>query len=178
MNKAEVERRTKIITALMAIWNCASNEDLITAYVATLKDVPVELLDRACKKLAIESESRPVPATILKAARNLQSEIAGADILPWDQAWKEIEKEMHDTFVYGTPRFSKPEIKKAVDAFGWQELCEVTIKELPIVRAQLRDMYNSICEQSRERRTNKYVLGVGVLVGRDDYERLGSGKHD
>lgn len=178
MNKAEVERRTKIITALMAIWNCASNEDLITAYVATLKDVPVELLDRACKKLAIESESRPVPATILKAARNLQSEIAGADILPWDQAWKEIEKEMHDTFVYGTPRFSKPEIKKAVDAFGWQELCEVTIKELPIVRAQLRDMYNSICEQSRERRTNQYVLGVGVLVGRDDYERLDTGKHD
>ena len=176
MNKAEVERRTKIITALMAIWNCASNEDLITAYVATLKDVPVELLDKACKKLAIESENRPVPATILKAVRNLQSEIAGADILPWDQAWKEIEKEMHDTFVYGTPQFSRPEIKRAVDSFGWEELCSVLTRDLPIVRAQLRDMYNSICEQSRDRRTNQYVLGYGVLVGGENYGQIGAGE--
>ena len=176
MKSSELDRRTKIITTLMAIWNCSGNEALIASYVATLKDVPVELLDEACHKLAIESEIRPVPATILKAVRNLQAEIAGEDILPWEQAWQEIEKEMHDTFVYGTPRFSKPEITRAVNAFGWQELCEVTIKELPIVRAQLRDMYNSICEQSRDKRTNQYVLGYGVLLGVND-ERISGREH-
>ena len=177
MNKTELDSRTKIITPLMAIWNCSGNDNLIAAYVATTKDIPVFLLDRACKKLAIESETRPVPATILKAARSIQSEMAGADILPWDQAWQEIEKEMHDTFVYGEPRFSKPEIKRAVDAFGWQELCEVTIKELPIVRAQLRDMYNSICEQARNRRTNQYVLGIGVLVEEGTNGKIDTGKY-
>jgi len=176
MNKVELDSRTKIITALMAIWNCSGNENLIAAYVATTKDIPVMLLDRACKKLAIESETRPVPATILKAARSIQAELAGADILPWDQAWKEIEKEMHDTFVYGEPKFSRPEIKRAVDAFGWEELCEVTIKQLPVVRAQLRDMYNSICERSRNRRMNQYVLGYGVLMEGGDHGQINAGE--
>ena len=178
MNKTELDSRTKIITTLMAIWNCSGNENLIAAYVATTKDIPVMLLDKACSKLAIESESRPVPATRLKAARSIRAELAGDDILPWDQAWKEIEKEMHDTFVYGEPKFSRPEIKRAVDAFGWQELCEVTIKNLPVVRAQLRDMYNSICEQTRDKRTNNYVLGVGVLMEVDDHDRIGAGKYN
>ena len=101
-----------------------------------------------------------------------QIEINGADILPWDEAWKEIEKEMHDTFVYGKPQFSRPEIEKAVKAFGWQELCEVTIKELPVVRAQLRDMYNGICEQSRRSKINSYVMGNGVLIERVNVRRL------
>ena len=172
MNRAELERRTKAIVTLLAIWNFGGNTDMITAYVTATKDIHVDVLEKACKKLMVECESRPVPATILQAAQNFVNEINGADILPWDEAWKEIEKEMHDTFVYGKPKFSRPEIEKAVKAFGWQELCEVTIKELPIVRAQLRDMYNGICEQSRRSKINSYVMGDGVLIERVNIRRL------
>lgn len=172
MNRAELERRTKAIVTLLAIWNFGGNTDMITAYVTATKDIHVDVLEKTCKKLMIECESRPVPATILQAAQNFVSEINGADILPWDEAWKEIEKEMHDTFVYGKPQFSRPEIEKAVKAFGWQELCEVTIKDLPIVRAQLRDMYNGICEQSRRSKINSYVMGNGVLIERVNVRRL------
>ena len=164
MNRAELERRTKAIVTLLAIWNFGGNTDMITAYVTATKDIHVDVLEKTCKKLMVECESRPVPATILKAAQNLINEINGADILPWDEAWKEIEKEMHDTFVYGKPKFSRPEIEKAVSAFGWQELCEVAIKELPIVRAQLRDMYNGICENSKKAKINAYVLGTASLL--------------
>ena len=152
MNRAELERRTKAIVTLLAIWNFGGNTDMITAYVTATKDIHVDVLEKTCKKLMIECESRPVPATILQAAQNFVSEINGADILPWDEAWKEIEK--------------------AVKAFGWQELCEVTIKELPIVRAQLRDMYNGICEQSRRSKINSYVMGDGVLIERVNVRRL------
>ena len=172
MNRAELERRTKAIVTLLAIWNFGGNTDMITAYVTATKDIHVDVLEKTCKKLMIECESRPVPATILQAAQNFVSEINGADILPWDEAWKEIEKEMYDTFVYGKPQFSRPEIEKAVKAFGWQELCEVTIKDLPIVRAQLRDMYNGICEQSRRSKINNYVMGDGVLIERVNVRRL------
>lgn len=172
MNRAELERRTKAIVTLLAIWNFGGNTDMITAYVTATKDIHVDVLEKTCKKLMVECESRPVPATILQAAQNFVSEINGADILPWDEAWKEIEKEMHDTFVYGKPLFSRPEIEKAVKAFGWQELCEVTIKDLPIVRAQLRDMYNGICEQSRRSKINSYVMGDGVLIERVNVRRL------
>ena len=164
MNRAELERRTKAIVTLLAIWNFGGNTDMITAYVTATKDINVDILEKTCKKLMVECESRPVPATILKAAQNFINEINGADILPWDEAWKEIEKEMHDTFVYGKPKFSRPEIEKAVSAFGWEELCNVLTKDLPIVRAQLRDMYNAICEQSRKSKVNRYVMGSGVLI--------------
>ena len=99
-------------------------------------------------------------------------EMAGNGVLSWDEAWKEIVKEMHDTFVYGKPKFSRPEIEKAVNAFGWQELCEVTIKELPIVRAQLRDMYNGICETSKKSKINAYVLGTASLLDDGKIVRL------
>lgn len=164
MNKAELECRTKTITSLMAIWNCSGNKDLIKAYVIATKDVPADLLAKTCERLAVESESRPVPANIIKVARNLIGKINGTGMLPWHEAWKEIEREMNETFVYGTPKFSRPEIKQTVDAFGWNELCEVTVKELPIVRAQLKNMYESICAENIERQNTAYVIGTASLI--------------
>ena len=164
MNKTELEFRTKTITALMAIWNCSGNKDLITAYVVATKDVPADLLAKTCERLAVESETRPVPANIIKVARNLVGEINGTGVLPWHEAWKEIEREMNETFVYGTPKFSRKEIKQTVDAFGWQELCSVLTKDLPIVRAQLRDMYNNICADNRQKEINRHVVGGEPLI--------------
>ena len=164
MNKTELEFRTKTITALMAIWNCSGNKDLITAYVVATKDVPADLLAKTCERLAVESETRPVPANIIKVARNLVGEINGTGVLPWHEAWKEIEREMNETFVYGTPKFSRKEIKETVDAFGWQELCEVTVKDLPIVRAQLKTMYESVCAANMERQNTAYVIGTASLI--------------
>ena len=172
MNKAELERRTGSITALMAIWNFSGNEDMITAYVTATKDIPVDVLEKTCKKLMVESESRPVPATIVKAAKELVAEANGTDILPFAEAWKEITKEMHDTFVYGTPKFSRPEIQQTVDAFGWQELCEMRTQDIPIIRAQLKAMYEGICKKNQERDMNGYVLGTTVLIGDKNAVRL------
>ena len=172
MIRKEAERRTQIITSLMAIWNCSNNADMIAAYVTATKDIPVDELEKTCKKLMVESESRPVPATIVKAAKELVAEANGTDVLPFAEAWKEITKELHDTFVYGTPKFSRPEIKQAVDAFGWQELCEMRTQDIPIIRAQLKAMYEGICKKNQERAVNGYVLGATVLIGDENAVRL------
>ena len=172
MTKVELERRTKAITALMAIWNCGGNVDMIAAYVTATRDIPVDVLEKTCKKLMVESESRPVPATIVKAAKELVAEANGTDVLPFAEAWKEITKELHDTFVYGTPKFSRPEITQTVDAFGWQELCEMRTQDIPIIRAQLKAMYEGICKKNQERAVNGYVLGTTVLIGDENAVRL------
>ena len=172
MNKTELQRRTKIITALMAIWNCSGNENMITSYVATTKDVPVDLLDAACKKVSAECESRPVPATIIKAAKSLQGEVNGTNFLPFPDVWEEIIRELHDNFVYGEPKFSRTEIKELVNAFGWQELCEMRTSDIPIIRAQLKKMYEDICERKKEKDVNAYVLGTAVLIDSGDTVRL------
>ena len=168
----EKSKKAKAITMLFGSYGQGSDAERMAIYVEMLADIPADVLDKVCKKAVYESKYLPSIAELVQSANNFIGEMAGQTILPWDEAWKEIEKEMHDTFVYGKPQFSRPEIEKAVKAFGWQELCEVTIKELPIVRAQLRDMYNGICEQSRRSKINSYVLGSGVLIERVNIRRL------
>lgn len=168
----EKSKKAKAITMLFGSYGQGSDAERMAIYVEMLADIPADVLDKVCKKAVYESKYLPSIAELVQSANNFIGEMVGQTILPWDEAWKEIEKEMHDTFVYGKPQFSRPEIEKAVKAFGWQELCEVTIKELPIVRAQLRDMYNGICEQSRRSKINSYVMGDGVLIERVNVRRL------
>ena len=168
----EKSKKAKAITMLFGSYGQGSDAERMAIYVEMLADIPADVLDKVCKKAVYESKYLPSIAELVQSANNFIGEMEGQTILPWDEAWKEIEKEMHDTFVYGKPKFSRPEIEKAVKAFGWQELCEVTIKDLPIVRAQLRDMYNGICEQSRRSKINSYVMGDGVLIERVNIRRL------
>lgn len=172
MNKQELEKRTQIITSLLAIYDKGGDKNMIVSYVELLKDIPVDVLQTTCRKISLESEYRPTPAVIVKAARDLVDQVSGTDTLPFAEAWKEITKELHDTFVYGTPKFSRPEIKQTVDAFGWNELCEMKTSEVPIIRAQLKSMYEAICERNKEKRMNAYVLGNTVLIESGNEVRL------
>lgn len=172
MNKQELEKRTQIITSLLAIYDKAGDKNMIVSYVELLKDIPVDVLKTACRKISLESEHRPTPAVIVKAAHSIVEQATGTGSPSWEDAWREIEKEMHDTFVYGKPQFSHKEIEDAVNAFGWEELCAVLTKDLPIVRAQLRDMYKSICERRKEQHINAYVLGGAVLIDTEKEVRL------
>lgn len=172
MNRQELEYRTSVITALLAVWGCSADKVMISSYVTILKDIPADLLDAACKKLVIESENRPVPATIIKAARNLNGAMTNTNTLSFADAWREIEQQMNEVFVYGDPHFSRPEIKEAVEAFGWQELCSVLTRDLPIVRAQLRDIYNTICAQNIEAEINNHVVGKAPLLKNQEVKQL------
>ena len=154
-------RQAKIITTMFACYGQSQDGTRIAMYVEMLQEIPADVLDQVCRKAIMESKYLPSIAEILQAARDF----TGEETLPFADAWDEIETQMKEAFVYDKPKFSRPEIERTVKAFGWQELCEVTTKELPIVRAQLRDMYNSICEQSRKTKVNNYVRGEGALLG-------------
>ena len=169
MIREEAEKRTKIITMMLAVYGNSQDKTMIASYVELLGGIPVELLEKACRKVSLESEYQPRPAAIINAAKSLIGSVGGSRVKPFNEAWKEIEKEMKDTFVYGEPNFSTPEITEAVKCFGWNELCSVLTKDLPIVRAQLRDIYNMVCEQKKEETVNNHVLGRGALI-----ERIGT----
>lgn len=166
MTDKERIARTKSMTFMFTCFGQGNEAERIVAYVEMLKDIPADVLDKVCKKSVYEFKYLPSIAELLSATRNLQGEMMGIGTLPWAEAWQEIEREMKETFVYGRPKFSRKEIKDTVDAFGWNELCNVLQKDLPIVRAQLRDMYNSICEESRKSEVNAHVLGKEKLLSR------------
>ena len=165
-------KKAKAIAMLFGSFGQGSDAERMAIYVEMLNDIPADVLDKVCRKTFLESKFLPCLADLLQSARNFFGDMTGNGTPTWEEAWKEIEHEMQTTFVYGEPQFSHPAIKQAVDAFGWQELCSVLTKDLPIVRAQLRDMYNGICEQSRRSKINSYVMGNGVLIERVNVRRL------
>lgn len=165
-------KRGKVIAMLFASYGQGSEAERMAVYVEMLNDIPADVLEKVCKKAILESKFLPSIAELVQAAKELVAEANGTDILPFAEAWKEITKEMHDTFVYGTPKFSRPEIQQTVDAFGWQELCEMRTQDIPIIRAQLKAMYEGICKKNQERDMNGYVLGTTVLIGDKNAVRL------
>ena len=174
MNKQELEKRTQIITSLLAIYDKAGDKNMIVSYVELLKDMPVDVLQATCRKLSLESEYRPTRAVIFKAAKNLVAEANGTNTLPFADVWKEIIRQLNKTyFDWEEGEFSRKEIKQLVDSVGGlRSLRMMTMAEEPVIRAQMNKMYDSICKRNEERETNAYILGTSVLIGTDKEVRL------
>lgn len=164
MMNDEKSKKAKAITMLFGSFGQSNDAERMAIYVEMLNDIPADVLDKVCKKAILECKFLPSVAELVQSARNFIGDMTGNSTPTWEEAWKEIEHEMQTTFVYGTPQFSHMEIKQAVDAFGWQELCSVLTKDLPIVRAQLRDMYNNICAENRKKEINRHVIGMATLI--------------
>ena len=161
-------KKAKAITMMFTAFGQAGEAERMATYVEMLDCISADILDKVCKKAIMECKYLPSIAELVQAAQSLVQQATGTGSPSWEDAWKQIEKEMHETFVYGKPKFTHKEIEDAVNAFGWEELCSVLTKDLPIVRAQLRDMYKSICERKKEQRMNAYVLGNAVLIESGD----------
>lgn len=159
-----VKIRTQLTASFLAVYGCAGDGNMIASYVHVLSDIPIEVLRAAFDKVLLESEKRPLPATVYKAAKALVEEKSGSRKLPWAEAWKEIDGQMRKNGVYSNPVFSRPEIAEAVRAYGWRNLCETLTKDMGTARAQLRNMYQDICERAEEERINQYVLGNNKLL--------------
>lgn len=166
------QKHVEEITKLFAAFGQSSEGKRIAVYCQYLEDIPADILAKVCKKSIMECKYLPTIAELVQSAQNLVEQVSGTGAPSWEEAWKQIEKEMRNTFVYGKPQFTHKEIADAVNAFGWEELCSVLTKDLPIVRAQLRDMYKSICERKKTQRMNSYILGEAVLIESENKVRL------
>ena len=174
MKKQEMEQRTQIITKLLMLYDKGGDDGMIATYVEILKDIPVDVLQAACKKLSVECEHRPTPAAIVKAAKNLVATSNGTNMLPFADVWKEIIQQLRETyFDWEEGEFSRKEIKQLVDSVGGlRALRTVTTTEEPIVRAQMCKMYEGICKRNEEEAVNTYVLGNAALIGSNKETRL------
>lgn len=165
--------RVQLTASFLAVYGCAGDANMIAAYVQVLQDIPIEVLRKAYDKVMLECEKRPVPAVVYKAARELVEQYNGTNVLSWAEAWKEIEQQMKEVFVYGKPNFSRKEIEEAVRAYGWRDLCETPSKDMNTARAQLRNMYYEICNKAEEKKVNGYIMGNNRLL--DTVKQIGKG---
>ncbi len=156
----EAEARIRIIATLFGAYGQAVDGQRPSIYVKMLKDIPVNVLERACQKIILENKFLPSIAEIVEASRSL---VGTADddsrIREWNEAWSEIERAMQATPWGEYPTFSRPEIAQAVTSFGWHDLQMTLAEDMPTVRAQVRRMYEDVCKRTKERGSNEYILG-------------------
>lgn len=150
----------RIIATLFGAYGQAVDGQRPSIYVKMLKDIPVNVLERACQKIILENKFLPSIAEVVEASRSL---VGTADddsrIREWDEAWAEIERAMQATPWGQYPTFSRPEIAQAVASFGWHDLQLTLAEDMPTVRAQVRRMYEDVCRRTKERGSNEYILG-------------------
>lgn len=160
LGNSEAEARIRIIATLFGAYGQATDGQRPSIYVKMLKDIPVNVLERACQKIILENKFLPSIAEIVEASRSL---VGTADddsrIREWNEAWSEIERAMQATPWGEYPTFSRPEIAQAVASFGWHDLQMTLAEDMPTVRAQVRRMYEDVCKRTKERGSNEYILG-------------------
>lgn len=152
--------RAKIIATLFGAYGQSNDSNRQLIYSSLLKDLPVELLEKACGKLVLEKKFMPTVSEIVEAARSLVAESHEEKrVKTWAEAWSEIESSMFSTQYGKQPKFSTPEISAAVKSYGWSTLINSLEADMPTVRAQVRRIYDEICQRTTEKTNNCYILG-------------------
>lgn len=86
-----------------------------------------------------------------------------------DQAWAEVTCAFSTVGSYGTPKWSHPAIKAAMDALGWRDLCGSNSADLATWRAQFRGFYEAACTRAQRvenvGRLGDPSIGRPVLAG-------------
>lgn len=162
---SETERKGKAVARMFTVFGQGSDGGRMALYVDLLKDVPADVLEIACKKASMESQYLPTVAELIKSAKDIVAEVNGTKAVPFPEAWEEILKVLGETYVWDVPQFSHTEIQQLVNAFGWEELRMMETKDIPIIRSQLKAMYEAICQRNEEKTMNGYLLGKNVLIG-------------
>ena len=165
-------RRIKIIATLFGAFGQSNDANRQVIYVESLKDIQVELLEKACRKLLLEKKFVPSIAEIVEASRNLAGEVnENLRVKSWPEAWAEIEKAMFATPWGKVPVFSTPEIAEAVFSYGWNTLQASIEADMPTVRAQIRRIYEDVCARGVNRANIAYVVNrnrMSLISARSD----------
>ena len=153
------DKRTQIIATLFVSYGEAGDEKRIAAYSMALKDLPDDMLMRACHKLLLEKKFLPSVSEIIQACRSLAGALNdGQRERTWAEAWKEIQEQVKKCGLYDKPVWSTPEIATAVKAYGYSDLCNLNRDELQTASAQCRRYYEDACRQKQETAVNDFVL--------------------
>lgn len=175
------ERRSEILATLFAAYGQAGDAKRLAAYTMALKDIPENLLMKACSLILYEKKFLPAVCEILTACRELVGEVNGNRVKTWAEAWKEIRDKMHYSFLYEKLEWSTPEIQMAVEAYGWRDLCLAPAKDWTTVESQVRRYYENACQRNLQKKNRDYVLKnikgaelIGLLP--DEKKKLIGGK--
>lgn len=151
-----IKNREDLFILLLDAYKSGGNvsEDTIITYGMMLADVPFPALKAGIIKCIAICKYFPTIAEIRTAAQEVAVEVSGTKLKDFAEAWSEVTEAVKKIGYYGKPTWSSQEIEEAVQAFGWIELCTVEQKDINVVRAQFKGIYNAICDRSEQKDHN------------------------
>jgi len=168
-------KTTQILATMFAAYDKADNDKQLAAYAMMLKDIPVQVLMKACHKLMLESKFLPAISEVIQACRIITGEInPEARERTWAEAWEEIMEQVRICGTYDRPKWSTPEIAQAVKSYGYSDLCRLDRCDLQTASAQCRRFYEDACNRKHDKQINAFVLKnisgselIGLLPGEE-----------
>jgi len=154
--------RKQILNLLFDAYKTGSNVSVetIAAYNSLLADMPTVVLKAGIVKSIKNCKFLPTIAEIRYHSQNFVGDVTGEKIKDYAEAWAEVMENMRNLGVAKAPKWSTKEIEKAVNTLGWYELCTVEAKDLNIIRAQFKAIYNAVCERSKNATENKAIFNA------------------
>lgn len=158
-NEAKI---VKIIAMMFGAFGQGNDINRIKIYTQFLKSFPFEVVDKAVQKVILNCKFLPTIAELTSAIKELSGAVnEDLRVRSWEEAWNEIQRKMQSTPWGKTPEWSSPEIKAAVDAFGWYDLQTCLADDMPTIRAQMRRFYEDACNRLSNESQNKALFGSG-----------------
>lgn len=155
MNNQDI---AKAISVLFGAYGKADDINRQAIYCKACKDIPLQLLVAGIDR-AIDTRSYlPSVADLKDDCRQLAEMVDDRlAVLPWPEAWKEIQRVLAASYWTEKPEFSTPEIAETIACYGWRNLYEAENSSWQAVHAQLRDIYKTICDRKKDGRVNNYI---------------------
>ena len=121
---AEQREVAQIVAMIAAAYpNFNLSEMTVEVYFQILKDIPTDML-KAATMQAISEPGRKFAPSVGEIRGAVAEIVRTASGVPSSyEAWKEVLDQVRKTGHVGKPVFSHPLVHKAVQVFGWRELC-------------------------------------------------------
>lgn len=169
----------KAIAVMCSLFNGFTPEKA-AVYDRFLSDIPAPLLSKAIQYLAMTAKFPPTVAEIRAEAERIYHKAQGIQEPDASRAWEAAKDAISRVGSYRTPKFDDPICEKAVQRFGWKELCQTPVDSMGVARAQFMKMYESIAASSKKEKQTARLLGDGkvqALIQRvAERKQLGSGQ--
>lgn len=128
--------------------------DMGTAWAMLLEDIEYADGAAALKRWLATSHWLPAPAQI----RTIVAEAKHGRRRPGGDAWGDVLAEVGRTGRYRNPRFADPLVARAVDAFGWVNICDSENQHAD--RARFVELYDRLAAAEAEDRSVASLPGV------------------
>jgi hypothetical protein len=139
----------------------AKLENRADLWLMMLADIPFDFARAAVLKWAAEN-TRPVFPMIGEIRMIANNLMKSMYIITPEAAWIEVEQNMRKNGVYNQSTWTSPEIKQAVDAIGWRNLCYS--ENIGVDRAHFLRIFEGIRNQKIEQLKNEQIHNLGKKI--------------